>query len=166
MEMGWDVTSQLAPYLREMLRALEMNIIYNELLHSYHVQALMVPEVARDPAMQRFGQTSAAALHALVAAAGFVRRMLIGEFTPEVVRGLAEQLQEMQRHQAEAMRALRELSARPEAARLMPLQAMRGMMMQMAPIHRTAMAYGQTLLGAFADPMGTAEPEQAELPRD
>lgn len=80
-----------------LLQMLEWSMPAHEVLHSLHTQALMVPEIRENPAMKRFSDLGEANVHAMVAAAGYIRRMLVGERSPELLTGLKEQLGVMQR---------------------------------------------------------------------
>lgn len=135
-----------------LLRMIESTYPAEELLHAWHVEALRHAEIARDPAMERFTAESVRALHDKVAAAGLARRILMGDTRPETVRLLAETVRSHTAAHARAGAALRELAARPAAARMPEVRALRQVYAQMQPAARAITGATQMLIGADPDP--------------
>jgi hypothetical protein len=114
----------MAMQLMGLLQLLEGSMPAVEVLHSLHHQALNDPALRDLPAMQRFNQVSLHNLHAMAAAAGYIRRLLSGDLDRAVITGLIDQLRVVDRTHAETRSALTQiLSAAPakenEAARAM-----------------------------------------------
>lgn len=102
-------TLPMAAHLMQILRMLEGSLPIDQVIHSLHTQALMDPEVRSLPAMERFSQVGDDHIHAKIAVAGYIRRMLSGDTSDAVAAGLREQLQAMARTHAEARSALTQL---------------------------------------------------------
>lgn len=137
----------VAQQLAAMLQALESSLVTDEVVHSLHIQALRVPEVAALPAMERFNKASLDHLHTKVALAGFVRRALVGEATADVrkeIIALTKQLHQRYEMIRESLKAI----VRHEAAReTAPVAMMRQLFSQVAQGQRTAMMHAQSLFG-------------------
>jgi len=138
-------TPQVLQGLAGLLRQLEASLPLSEVTHSLHVQAEQIPEVAAQPQFETFGKAAREALHAEVAATGFIRRMLCGDFSPQVVQGVREQMREAARFNLEAEAAFRELLARPASAQHPVLQVLRQSLIQAHQIRRVTLGQGQLL---------------------
>ncbi len=138
--------------LRSILRMLESARPTLELLHSFHFQLIMCPELAQLPAMQRFSEQSLKKLHACTAAAGFLRRILGGETGPDLMRGLRQAVREMYTAHKAATTAFTELERSvPEttARRLLPI--IRRLLAQLTHMLRTMAPAVSTTLGFQPD---------------
>lgn len=82
-----------------------------EVLHSLHAQALEDEQIRNNPAMQRFTDQAKENLHAMVAAAGTIRRMMSGERLEALLPLLQEQLGVFVRTHMDARTAFTQLMA-------------------------------------------------------
>lgn len=117
---------QMADYrgVLHLLRMLEANMPVFEVVHSLHTQALRDPAVRQSPAMERFSDVGETNLHAMVAAAGYIRRLLVGDRSPGVLEGLQEQLGIMVRTHRDAKAAFAQLMTNPEARQNVAVQSL------------------------------------------
>lgn len=156
-----------AQQLYRLLEQLESTLPEEEVLHSLHWQSLQIPSLAQSAAMPRFTHTSLQALHAKIAAAGFIRRMLFGDVSPEAAGGLAHNLSEAARYHGEAQGALAEVLRLPQAAQFGAVQTLRHVM-QLADRANTAVQqlYRRTglenALHEYVRLGAEAQPESAE----
>lgn len=148
-------------HLMHLLRIIESTYHVDEMLHAWHVQVLRQhPEIARDPAMERFGRAGEAALHAKVALAGLIRRVLMGDMPHEAMAIMPEQMRVWHTEHARSVAAFRELVAKPEAARVPAMQAMRHFMGVANRAVRALAHMGGQVLGVELAPLGV-EPWEA-----
>lgn len=152
---AWGADAFLLPayhHAHGLLRLIESTYPAEELLHAWHVEALQRPELAGEPAMERFTAEATRALHDKMAAAGWARRILSGDIRPEAFRLLAESVRSFTIAQSRAGAALRELAARPAAARSPEVRAMRQVYLHMQPGARAIASATRLLLGTDPDP--------------
>lgn len=149
--------------LAMLLRHIESTYILDEALHAWHVQVLRQhPELAKDPAMEKFGQHALQALHAKVAAAGLIRRILAGEAPQEAMAILPEVARTFFSEWRHTVTHFREILARPQYAELPGVRAMRH---YMTLAHQTVRAYAPwlaTTFGVQVEPM-PAEPWEVPM---
>ncbi len=152
-------------HLLYLLQVIESTYHMDEILHAWHVQVLHDhPEIARDPNMERFGRASEAALHAKVALAGLIKRVLLGDMAHEALQLLADQMRAWHTEQTRATVAFRELAAKPEAARAPAMQALRHLMGVGSRTARTIAHTGGQILGVELAPPGTEPAARAAAP--
>lgn len=129
-----------------LLRTMEAAIPAHEVLHSLHTEAIRDPAVRELPAMHRFDTQSLKYLNAMMAAAGYIRRILSGDQSEPVRIGLRDQLGMLQPARDATEAALREL-AESEAGRA---NAAVQTMIQVARLvdraHRAIMAAAEPLV--------------------
>lgn len=161
LPLGAGLHPLLLHQLHHLLQMITSTYHVDEMLHAWHVQVLRDhPEIARDPAMERFSRAAAAALHAKVALAGLIKRVLLCDMPHEAMRLLDDQLRAWQAEHARAAAAFRELAAKPEAARLRALQAMRYLMAVSQRATRTLLRVGGQALGVKVEALAV-EPWEA-----
>lgn len=142
-------TMQMQGQLHSLLQAIEAGFPAMEVLHSLHTQAETDPAVKAMPAMQRFSEAGLRNVHATVAAAGYVRRMLAGDSGADVLAGLRRQLEEMRATHQEAKSSLARVMGAPPAHENRALQSM-NQVFQLVDQHVKQMAPLVTALAAEA----------------
>ena len=138
-------TPQTLQALAGLLRQLEASIPLSEVLHSLHAQAMQIPEIAAQPAYEEFGKNAREALHAEIAAIGFIRRMLCGDWSAGVVQGVREEMRKAAKAHLEAQVAFKDVLARPTAAQHPVIQVLRQAVSQTHQVHRVAFGQAQVL---------------------
>lgn len=109
-------------HLMRLLQMIEGSLPALEVMHALHADAIKNAALRDLGAMQRFTDVFLRNLHAKVAAAGYIRRMLVGDRSPAVLNGLKEQLGVMQRTFQDSRAALTALMGTAEARRNESLQ--------------------------------------------
>lgn len=146
--MGRALHPMMFQHLMHMLNMIESTYHVDEMLHAWHVQVLRNhPEIARDPAMERFGHAGEAALRAKVALAGLIKRVLLGDMPMEAMQLLADQLRAWHTEHQRTAAAFQELAAKPEAMKVPALQAMRYLMSVGQRGTRALLQMGTHLMG-------------------
>lgn len=112
------------PNLWQLLYALESSLPVHQVLHSLLAQAMRVPEVRELGTMVRTRDLMGAHLQSLIAATGFIRRMLNGDRTQGVLEGLQRELGVVVRTHQDIRAAFTQLMTTPAARQLEALQAM------------------------------------------
>lgn len=139
------ISPQFFSHLWQILQTIESYLPVDQVLHSYHVQATLDPAVAALPAMQRFDAVADTNLHAKIALAGFIRRILQGDRSPEVMLGLQEQVKVLQKTQGEMRIAIAQLMA-AEAGKVSPaIQALSQIMPMADQVYQSLMPMLQPL---------------------
>lgn len=146
-------TAQTIQGLGALLRQLEASLPLTAVYHSLHTQALQIPEIAAQPAIEQFNKASMDSLHAEIAAIGFIRRMMCGDFSAPVVQGVREQMRDAAKCWLESQVALREVLARPGIAQHPVIQVLRQAAIQAHQVRRVAVGQAQ-LLGIAPLPEG------------
>lgn len=150
------VPHHVAVPLMQMLQMMEGALPIDQVIHSLHHQALMDPALRDHPAMLRFTDAGDRHLHAKIAVAGYIRRILSGEIARPVLAGLADQLREMERTHEATRAAVAQLAA-ADPTRVSDV--IRGLGQVMVAKHqavRTLLPMAQHLMSAVVAPVGAA----------
>lgn len=144
--MGMDPGRMYTPamgswqqYLTSLLRLVESSLVYDQLFHSFHTQAAQQPQAAREPALEKLDRYAVELLHAKVTMAGLIRRALMGELGPEIMRDLTRQAQMMTKAGEHMLHTYRELQKKTEVMEIMPMRGIAWFMAQWQPLHRSIM---------------------------
>lgn len=152
-------------YLTSLFRLVESSLAYDQLLHSFHVQAAQQPQIAREPALEKFDRYAVELLHAKVTMAGLIRRALLGELGPEIMRDLTRQAHLMNKAAEHMLHTFRELQKKTEVMELMPMRGIAWVMGQWQPMHRSIMHWTHGIMAPMMGPdphgMPGASPEEA-----
>lgn len=140
------VHPQFFGHLFQTLQTIESHLPADQVLHAYHIQAKMDPAIRSLPAMQRFDAVGDDNLHAKIAIAGFIRRMLYGDRSPAVMTGLQEQLRTMQQTHAEMRTAITQLMAAEAGKANAAVKALSQVMPLADQAHEAVMPMLQPLL--------------------
>jgi hypothetical protein len=131
--------------LTAVLRALESALPGEEVLHSLHAQALKNPELKSLPAMDLFTEAGLDHLHAMVATAGFIRRILSGDSEPATWSGLQSQLLALHPSHVAAGAAFQEMMQSEAAQHSETLQTLRQVLEVVNQAHHAVMTAVQPL---------------------
>lgn len=156
--------SQLSPqffsHLYQTLQTIESNLPVDQVMHAFHIQARLDPAVKALPAMARFDAVGDDNLHAKMAVAGFIRRILTGDRSPEVMLGLQDQLRVLQQTHGEMRTAITQLMSADVGNANGAVKALSQVMPMADQVHKSVMPMLQPMLNIEVRVAGDAREGQ------